>query len=100
MSWPNTVNRLFADALPRCGISRYCYGHTRSAKYRPRSSGRGSPQSRLACTLHTPGLPVLWGATLGSQIGAAMQQVLLRWLVLTMTDSSNMVGVLFAVRSL
>jgi MFS family permease len=55
---------------------------------------------RLAGTLRTPGFPVLWGATLCGQVGAGMQQVLLGWLVLSMTDSSSMVGVLFAVRSL
>src|SRR5712691_3787988 len=54
---------------------------------------------RLAFALHIPGFPVLWGATLSSQIGVGMQQVLLGWLVLSMTDSSSMVGVLFAVRS-
>src|SRR5262245_37458287 len=60
----------------------------------------GTRAKRLAFTHHTPGFPVLWGATLCSQIGAGMQQVLLGWLVLSMTDSSSMVGVLFAVRSL
>src|SRR5436190_8382300 len=60
----------------------------------------GAHAHRLAFTLRTPGFPVLWGATLCSQIGAGMQQVLLGWLVLSMTDSSSMVGVLFAVRSL
>src|SRR4030095_8019998 len=65
----------------------------------PTQRGR-THAKRLAFTLHTPGFPVLWGATLGSQGGAGMQQVLLWWLVLAMTDSSSMVGVLFAVRSL
>src|SRR5437870_2877688 len=60
----------------------------------------GAHANRLALTLRTPGFPVLWGATLCSQIGAGMQQVLLGWLVLSLTDSSSMVGVLFAVRSL
>jgi MFS family permease len=55
--------------------------------------------NRLALTLSTPGFRVLWGATLCSQIGAGMQQVLLGWLALALTDSSSMVGVLFAVRS-
>jgi len=54
---------------------------------------------RLAFAFHTPGFPVLWGAALCSQVGVGMQQVLLGWLVLSMTDSSSMVGVLFAVRS-
>src|SRR5215813_13641005 len=61
---------------------------------------RGRAQAnRLAFVLRTPGFPVLWSATLCSQVGAGMQQVLLGWLVLSMTDSSSMVGVLFAVRS-
>src|SRR5215470_17076845 len=55
--------------------------------------------NRLAFALHTPGFPVLWGATLSGQLGGGMQQVLLGWLVLSMTDSSSMVGLLFAVRS-
>src|SRR5215831_2279150 len=55
--------------------------------------------NRVALALHTPGFPVLWSAALCGQIGVGMQQVLLGWLVLSMTDSSSMVGVLFAVRS-
>lgn len=54
---------------------------------------------RLALHTSASGFPILWGATLGGQIGAGMQQVLLGWLILAMTDSSSMVGVLFAVRS-
>src|SRR5712692_3352098 len=54
---------------------------------------------RLAFALHIPWLPGIMGATLSSQIGVGMQQVLLGWLVLSMTDSSSMVVVLFAVRS-
>jgi MFS family permease len=59
----------------------------------------GARPNRLAFAFHTPGFPVLCGATLSGQIGVGMQQVLLGWLVLSMTDSSSMVGVLFAVRS-
>ena len=55
--------------------------------------------NRVAFALDTPGFPVFWGVTLCGQIGVGMQQVLLGWLVLSMTDSSSMVGVLFAVRS-
>src|SRR5215510_14378195 len=62
-------------------------------------SSVGWRSKRLAFALHTPGFPVLWGATLSGQIGGGMQQVLLGWLVLSMTDSSSMVGLLFAVRS-
>ena len=49
--------------------------------------------------LHAPGFRTLWGATLCGQVGTGMQTVLLGWLVLSMTDSSTMVGLLFAVRS-
>src|SRR5438067_5545500 len=59
----------------------------------------GAHAHRLAGTLRTPGFPMLWGAALCGQIGVGMQQVLLGWLVLSMTDSSSMVGALFAVRS-
>ena len=68
----------------------------------PRTDSRSNVRrrtNRLAFALHTPGFPVLWGATLSGQLGGGMQQVLLGWLVLSMTDSSSMVGVLFAVRS-
>src|SRR2546422_714482 len=54
---------------------------------------------RLPFAFHTPGFQVLWGAALCSQVGLGTQQVLRGWLVLSMTDSSSMVGVLFAVRS-
>ncbi len=42
---------------------------------------------------------MLWLATVSSQSGQGMQQVLLGWLVLAMTDSEGMVGVIFAIRS-
>ncbi len=54
---------------------------------------------RFAFALHNPGFPLLWSATLGSQIGTGMQNVLLGWLILSLTNSSSMVGVLFAIRS-
>jgi MFS family permease len=60
----------------------------------------GTYANRLAFARHTPGFPALCGATLCSQVGSGMQQVLLGWAVVTMTDSSSAVGVLFAVRSL
>src|SRR5256885_6849864 len=70
--------------------------------HQPSTDNRSSaelPANRLAFALRTPGFPVLWGAALCGQIGVGMQQVLLGWLVLSMTDSSSMVGALFAVRS-
>ena len=42
---------------------------------------------------------VLWISTVFNQLGQGMQQVLLGWLVLEMTGSITMVGVVFAVRS-
>src|SRR6266849_5613231 len=59
----------------------------------------GSRPRKLALAFSAPGFPALWGATLCSQVGMGMQQVLLGWVVLAMTDSSSMVGVVFAVRS-
>lgn len=59
----------------------------------------GSRPRKLALAFSAPGFPVLWGATLCSQVGMGMQQVLLGWVVLAITDSSSMVGVVFAVRS-
>ena len=41
----------------------------------------------------------MWICTACNQLGQGMQQVLLGWLIFDMTDSSAMVGVLFAVRS-
>lgn len=49
--------------------------------------------------LRIPGFALLWGATLCSQLATGMQTVLLGWLVLNMTDSNTMVGLLFAMRS-
>ena len=59
----------------------------------------GSRARKLVPAFFAPGFPILWGATICSQIGMGMQQVLLSWVVLAMTDSSSMVGVIFAVRS-
>ncbi len=49
-----------------------------------------------------PNLPdgrLLWLSTAASQLSFGMQQVILGWVVLAMTDSSAMVGVAFALRS-
>src|SRR2546429_9875338 len=59
----------------------------------------GSRARKLAPAFPAPGFHILWGATICSQIGMGMQQVLLSWVVLAMTDSSSMVGVILAVRS-
>jgi MFS family permease len=44
-------------------------------------------------------MQVLWLATLTYHLGLGMQQVLLGWVVLALTNSEGMVGVVFAVRS-
>ena len=44
-------------------------------------------------------MPVLWLATLIYHLGLGMQQVILGWVVLALTDSEAMVGAVFAVRS-
>jgi MFS family permease len=58
-----------------------------------------SPGSRLLSAIRLRDFGVLWLATASSQLGFGMQQVLLGWLVLSMTGSEGMVGMLFAVRS-
>lgn len=55
--------------------------------------------SRLASALAYPDIRMLWVATLSAMAGQGMQHVLLAWLVFDMTDSSAMVGVMYAVRS-
>jgi MFS family permease len=44
-------------------------------------------------------VPVLWLATVIYHLGLGMQQVILGWVVLALTDSEAMVGAAFAVRS-
>jgi MFS family permease len=60
----------------------------------------GNTQGRgLRSALRSTDFRRLWLATVSSQFGIGMQQVLLGWLVLAMTGSESMVGILFAVRS-
>lgn len=54
----------------------------------------------LRAALRSADFRWLWLATVSSQFGIGMQQVLLGWLILAMTGSDSMVGVLFAVRSM
>ena len=58
-----------------------------------------SPLSKLAGALRYADFRVLWVSTLANQMGQGMQQVVLGWLVLEMTGSAGMVGVVFAMRS-
>ena len=53
----------------------------------------------LVAAFRYPEFRVLWISTVFNQLGQGMQQVLLGWLVLEMTGSITMVGVVFAVRS-
>jgi MFS family permease len=46
-----------------------------------------------------PGFRSFWLATVVNQMGFGMQQVILGWVVLSLTNSSQMVGVAFALRA-
>jgi MFS family permease len=59
-------------------------------------TGRGG---RLAITRRHTDLPVLWSTTVIYHLGLGMQQVILGWVMLTLTDSETMVGAVYAVRS-
>ncbi len=53
----------------------------------------------LSRHIRVPGLRILWLATATNQLSFGMQQVILGWVVLALTDASEMVGVAFALRS-
>lgn len=57
-----------------------------------------SPTGRPIWIPREPDARILWLSTAVSQLSFGMQQVVLGWVVLTMTDSSAMVGVAFALR--
>jgi MFS family permease len=68
----------------------------------PRTHGIGIAPSWYGSVLgplRAADFRVLWLATIFSQLGMGIQQVLLGWLVLEMTGSEGMVGIIFAVRS-
>jgi MFS family permease len=56
-------------------------------------------RERLAMTLRDTDMQVLWLATVIHHLGLGMQQVVLGWVVLALTQSEAMVGAVFAVRS-
>jgi len=58
-----------------------------------------SPLGKLVDAFRYADFRVLWSSILFNQIGQGMQQVVLGWLVLELTDSAGMVGIVFAVRS-
>ena len=61
---------------------------------------RPSYLTRRLAALRYPDFRTLWLSTVANQLGWGMQQVLLGWLVLDLTGSAGMVGVIYAVRSL
>jgi hypothetical protein len=63
------------------------------------SNAPTSPIGKLVDAFRFADFRVLWSSTLFNQMGQGMQQVALGWLVLELTDSAGMVGVVFAVRS-
>ena len=60
---------------------------------------RHSPPDAVSSVLQTSGARDLWLATVANQLSFGMQQVILGWVVLTLTQSSGMVGLAFALRS-
>lgn len=69
-----------------------------AALSRPRR--RPSFLTRRLAALRYPDFRTLWLSTVANQLGWGMQQVLLGWLILDITGSAAMVGVIYAVRSL
>lgn len=61
---------------------------------------RPSYVTRRLAALRYPDFRTLWLSTVANQLGWGMQQVLLGWLILDLTGSAGMVGVIYAVRSL
>lgn len=72
----------------RHDAGKRCNSNLQSARY----------PERIA-VLRVPDFRVLWLATVANQLGVGMQQVVLGWLVFDLTDSSAMVGVVFALRA-
>ena len=64
-----------------------------------RTPRAGSRYGSLVQALHYRDLRVLWLSTMAHQMAQAMVVVVLAWLVLDITDSSGMLGVMYAVRS-
>src|SRR5688500_6748719 len=58
-----------------------------------------SPSDAVSSVLQTSDTRALWLATVRNQLSFGMQQVILGWVVLTLTQSSGMVGLAFALRS-
>jgi MFS family permease len=84
------------------GVTGGGAGQSRRAGQGNQSAGTGHSGRRresLALTLRDADMQVLWLATVTYHLGLGMQQVLLGWVVLALTNSEAMVGVVFAVRS-
>ncbi len=58
-----------------------------------------SRYGRMVAPLRSADFRVLWGCTVWNQLGLGMQFLLMGWLVFDRTDSSGMVGVIFALHS-
>ena len=71
----------------------------RQQDHSPEAEPSGRRRESLAMALRDTDMQVLWLATLTYHLGLGMQQVLLGWVVLALTNSEGMVGVVFAVRS-
>ncbi|MDH3604270.1 MAG: MFS transporter [Candidatus Tectomicrobia bacterium] len=54
---------------------------------------------KFSSVIQVSGIRALWLATVTNQLSFGMQQVILGWVVLTLTQSSGMVGLAFALRS-
>lgn len=67
----------------------------RSAEPEPPGKGR----ARQPLMQRDTDMPMLWLATVIYHLGLGMQQVILGWVVLALTNSEAMVGAVFAVRS-
>jgi MFS family permease len=83
--------------VPGGGAGQYRIAGQANRPPAPEHSARR--RDNLAMTLRDGDMQVLWLATVTYHLGLGMQQVLLGWVVLTLTDSESMVGAVFAIRS-
>ena len=65
----------------------------------PGAKPSGRRLEHLAMTFRDTDMQVLWLATVAYHLGLGMQQVVLGWVVLALTQSEAMVGVVYAVRA-
>ena len=65
----------------------------------PRLGAQRSRYGQMVAAFRHADFRVLWLSTVPSEMGQGMQQVLFGWLVLQMTGSIGLVGVIYALRS-